>query len=109
MADDAFRILTEYEVFQILGDLCRRRVGPDDEPNGRERNDKIRQLGWSHNALRARAQTEREALLAAMRQAHAELDSIGRRTFDCDEDFRVNSARNALWSALCDAEKKVLP
>jgi hypothetical protein len=101
MADDANRILTEDEVFTILADLCGRRVGPDDEPDGRERNDKIRLLGWSHNALSARAKTEREALLGAMRQAHAELESI--------DDCRVNGARNVLWNALCDAEKKALP
>ena len=54
-------ILSEDATFSILGELCRL---PD--PEGRngmsERNGKIRQLGWSHEALRAENARLREAL-----------------------------------------------
>ncbi len=47
------RVLTEEEVFTVLAELCAAKPGPDDG-SGSERNGKIRLLGWSHEALRAR-------------------------------------------------------
>ena len=60
-------ILSEDTVFSILGELCR--LPDPEEKNGvSERNGTIRQLGWSHEALRADNVRLREALEYYARQ-----------------------------------------